>query len=306
MNRVFYFNITYRCNNNCLFCAADHGLNDTGEEICFEAFRSIIEKYKVDKGDVIVLNGGEPTIHSKFLEILDYCKKTGAFIDLFTNGKRLADKKICAEVANYQHMIIRIPIFGSCSVIHDKLTGANGNFLSLMKTLDNLMGLKREGGHFNLDIKLLLSKATTIENYKIAQLILDRYKEYCLYGLSLNMLIISKYVEKNAEVMIEPYTLSVNESIDIIDLIQQRGGNVSYSSIPICLLPIRLRRNLNLACSESEHYYFDPFCLEGQLISNLTDNHICKDCIYKNSCVGFSEVYLKHFGNDEFKAIKEA
>ena len=91
MSRISYFNITYRCNSNCLFCAADNGNASNHLELPVEAFAQLLKEQRIGSKDRVVVNGGEPTMHRDFFEILAAIRKAGAYIDLFTNGVQLHD-----------------------------------------------------------------------------------------------------------------------------------------------------------------------------------------------------------------------
>lgn len=72
MKRVFYFNITYRCNYRCRYCFSHttHG-SVQRRDIDLSSFKESLSRFRVGTGDRIVLNGGEPTLHKNFMEIIN-------------------------------------------------------------------------------------------------------------------------------------------------------------------------------------------------------------------------------------------
>ena len=71
MNRIFYFNIDYICNNRCLFCFS----STTGQASGLITFDDFIERFnsiQVHPTDRVVINGGEPTLHPDFYNIISY------------------------------------------------------------------------------------------------------------------------------------------------------------------------------------------------------------------------------------------
>ena len=68
MNRVIYFNITYKCNLDCVFCFSN-STSPNGKVMGLSAIFDSLLKLKPEKSDLIVLNGGEPTLHPEFYNI---------------------------------------------------------------------------------------------------------------------------------------------------------------------------------------------------------------------------------------------
>ena len=68
---IYYFNITYRCNSRCMFCAADIPINSSCHEMQIEDFRNELDKENVGENDRVIVNGGEPTLHKDFFLFLD-------------------------------------------------------------------------------------------------------------------------------------------------------------------------------------------------------------------------------------------
>ena len=141
--RVFYFNITYACNSRCKFCAANHPiLTDDNSQMTLEQFKEVLGQNQVGPGDRVIINGGEPTVHPDFLEFLDAVQDLNAKIDLFTNGKKLADEQFARKVMEHDNMHIRIPLFGGTAEAHDFLTGQKGNFNAVTGGIDNVYELQ--------------------------------------------------------------------------------------------------------------------------------------------------------------------
>lgn len=302
MQRTFYFNITFQCNNNCLFCAADYQLNNNQSAISYEDFGRILSTFSIGHGDIIVLNGGEPTVHPYFSDFVKLSKHAGAYVDLFTNGKKLANLQFCERIIDSCRMKIRIPMFGSQEQQHDRLTGFPGNFKAAWDAIDNILLAKKRGFAVDLDIKLLLSKATSKDNFEIAKQIVERCKGIKNYVISLNMLLLSNSVKKNSGIMMEQYYESVNNSISIIDYVLNMNGLINYESLPMCLLPERLRIKPQNKTTNSKFYYFDPYCIQGHLIEEKVKT-ICTACLrckYINTCRTIPANYLDYYGEKEF------
>jgi len=128
--------LTKTCNQDCLFCL-DKELQD-GTALPMKEIEVDLKSGFDDGARRVVLSGGEPTIHTQFIEIIKLAKKIGyEHIQLITNGLKLSDDDFfkAAEMAELNE--ITVSIHGHNSVIHDKLVGLKGAFIKVLKTLKN-------------------------------------------------------------------------------------------------------------------------------------------------------------------------
>ena len=71
MSKLHYFNITYLCDSDCLFCAANIGMiNHASYTISPETFEQNLLKSNVQPGERVMISGGEPTLSPYFWPIL--------------------------------------------------------------------------------------------------------------------------------------------------------------------------------------------------------------------------------------------
>lgn len=295
--RIFYFNITYRCNSNCMFCAADHPLLHENDEMSLEDFEHILSDNHVGENDRVIVNGGEPTIHKDFLSILDAIDRRGATIDLFTNGITLAQKDFTDQILKHRNLYIRIPLFGSDAKSHDLLTGRSGNFKAVTEGLDYLVGHLRDD--VLLEIKLLLSKSTVQDNEKIYELIRKRWNRKSVI-LSLNPLLISQCVIQNKDLFIDTYEHMLEQSASLIAKIHNDGQNFTMALIPFCAFPSKELMELchgNTIMKES--HYTDPS--KDLVIDEFSERSACLHCKYISICNGYPNSYIKYFGQKVMK-----
>jgi wyosine [tRNA(Phe)-imidazoG37] synthetase (radical SAM superfamily) len=81
--------LTSACNFRCPHCV-DSGIINTGEALDLDNIKQSIDTL-VEKGllSVILIGGGEPTIHPDFEEIVRYSRGKGLQLGIVTNGSRL-------------------------------------------------------------------------------------------------------------------------------------------------------------------------------------------------------------------------
>ena len=295
--RIMYYNITYRCNSNCMFCAADYPLTHSQREMTLEEFDRELKAQCVGVDDRVIINGGEPTIHKDFLLFLDAVSRRGATIDLFTNGIRLQDKSFAEKIVARDRIHIRIPLFGAAANTHDRLTGHGGNFDATIRGIDNICPFLSEG--VSLEIKMLLSKATVIENERIYDLICTRWHNINI-KVSLNPLLISDSVIRHKEMFIMPYDELVRSSEVLIRRIVADQQKFSIDLIPYCAFPdeelIALRRGNRQI---DKQYYTDPDT--SIILQNARKKGKCRQCKYVSVCNGFSSGYIRYFGEAAIK-----
>lgn len=98
--------INRQCNLSCPYCFAKGHLqntDDAGSNMSLETFRTILTFLDKSGYKNCRIQGGEPTLHKKFPELLKMAIKLGFRIKLFTNG--LFDDKVSAVIKNYSASI---------------------------------------------------------------------------------------------------------------------------------------------------------------------------------------------------------
>ncbi|QDU87320.1 Antilisterial bacteriocin subtilosin biosynthesis protein AlbA [Pirellulimonas nuda] len=104
---VALLEITSSCNLECPMCFA--GSAPGGKHLTLEECQAAIDALVEAEGqpEVLQLSGGEPTIHPRFFEIVDYaCGQPIDYVMINTNGVRLArDPAFVARLAQYKHKL---------------------------------------------------------------------------------------------------------------------------------------------------------------------------------------------------------
>lgn len=127
-----FFDSTYKCNGNCLYCYTNSGEKEIGKdsEMNLEEICQMIDKL-IDIGvNAISIGGGEPLMNH-FCEICDYIEDKME-ISVTTNGS-LLDKKILQCLRNRK---IRITV--SLDSVNDNCFEKIRKNLDLKKIIDNI------------------------------------------------------------------------------------------------------------------------------------------------------------------------
>lgn len=178
--RIFYFNITYGCNSNCVFCYSHNTKHDslTYREINKENFFEYLDENKLSTEDRVIINGGEPLIHTQIMEILEGLIKYGCEVLIYTNGRLLQKYNFSNLNSNFRFVI---PIHGNQD-IHDKITGICGSY---KETVDGLIYLNNTT-NCPIDIKIILNKYM-LDNYDTAKSFLEKFDEEITFNNAIHL-----------------------------------------------------------------------------------------------------------------------
>ncbi|OQA91562.1 MAG: molybdenum cofactor biosynthesis protein A [Elusimicrobia bacterium ADurb.Bin231] len=83
---VVRIELTNYCNRHCPYCFFNDQLTMSPQEMSLEEVHRILDYCRKDGLNFVFLQGGEPTLHSKFKEILNLLKTRNISYGLFTNG----------------------------------------------------------------------------------------------------------------------------------------------------------------------------------------------------------------------------
>lgn len=158
--------ITLKCNSNCIHCGSKAGKSRIEELNTEEALNLVRELHSCGyKG--VALMGGEPLIREDWYEIAKEIKKEKMELSIVTNGLNLAHH--IDELKNLDVDCVSLSLDGATPKIHDYLRGINGAF---KKTIQAIKILKKA----NLPVSVIttVSKINIKEIDQIKNILLDR------------------------------------------------------------------------------------------------------------------------------------
>lgn len=147
---IYYFNITYTCNSNCVFCYSHNTIHSGRKfnEIALENFVGYLKSQKVQESDRVIINGGEPFLHSQILDILKSLLTFNCEVLIYTNGRCLTGKDFSFMTSKYRFVI---PVHGYME-IHDTITRCHGSYDSMAKGIKHLRKFNCQ-----IDVKVILN-----------------------------------------------------------------------------------------------------------------------------------------------------
>ena len=169
MKRIFYFNITYGCNSNCVFCYS-HNTRHNSEsynEMLAEQFFQYLECQGITSRDRVI-------IEKILIGLIQYkCE-----VLIYTNGRLINNYDFTVLNKNFRFIV---PIHGY-ETIHDSITGAHGSYKETIKGLKYLV----EGTECLVDIKLILNNRIISED-PIGRKVLQEFEDTIVFNNAIHL-----------------------------------------------------------------------------------------------------------------------
>ncbi len=228
-------NITYECNNRCIFCISHNTKNRTRHvENPLEIIKEVNNEYKFSERDLFIVNGGEPTTSPDFKNILDYLLETEINIVVYTNGRTLSKYLEYTKNSRIRWIIA----FYGLNELHDKYTGRKASFLETLNSLQSIAVKNRS----NVSVKFLIENKEQIEQFKELSEMLSDYNEIHL------SLILNDNISNRLE-------LGKYVSVLIKELLKTHI--VKLSNLPLCSLDSTIKIDLeNMTVKNISEYFF--------------------------------------------------
>ena len=268
--------ITGRCNVRCTYCKNNDepGYNKT---FSIDSLKSTIQSIRREYSD-ICFDGGEPTTHPDFIELVRYSKELGFnSISVITNGVRLSDPNFLHDIYKAGLSHINLSFSAHLPELSAKIYGRDISEMQL-KALDN-MG----------DLRTLFSITTQIIILKDSQDYLHDMIEHMLKINPDNLILINPF-------SIGEFTdhLPNIESIDIGRYLEQVSSNrdttFKIRHFPLCKTPKEFWENM-------EESRYDEI--------SFRKADVCKPCARMRECYFSSKAYLKTYPEQELVPFLE-
>jgi SynChlorMet cassette radical SAM/SPASM protein ScmF len=140
LNQI-YFYLTEGCNLRCRHCwiaPKYQGEGNSYPALDLDLFKSIIEQAKPLGLTRVKLTGGEPLLHPKIKEILEYIQTQDLSLTVETNGV-LCTAKLASKIADCKNPFVSVSLDGADSPTHEWVRGVEGCFNEAIDGLKNLV-----------------------------------------------------------------------------------------------------------------------------------------------------------------------
>lgn len=281
--------ITRKCNLNCLHCFQDKTLSKE-EELTFSQIKEVLNILKREGTLFLTLTGGEPLVREDFFEIANLAKNEGFALRLLTNGTLITEFNI-DKIEELNLIDCEVSLYSMDEEVHDEITQTPG---SHKKSLKTIFLLKERG------IRTIIKTPIMKQNFPS----FDELRAFCNsqdLALAHDPLLVSK---ENGDKDILRYRLSQDEVDAIVSKTLDKKENEPRDSSksldqPLCsaalngfcldnqanLLPcIALRVPAgNLLKEDFQKIWHSE---EIEVIRNIKfkDLPVCKDCSHIKYC----------------------
>ena len=128
MARLSYIQVDRVCNQSCIFCSNP----ETGAFMPLAKAKALVDMYKSNGDDGVIISGGEPTLYEDLAKLIAYCRQRDMPARIITNGQKTADLQ-------YFRSLVDAGLDG-IEVFHHRLdSAAREHFLKLAKRFGLLL-----------------------------------------------------------------------------------------------------------------------------------------------------------------------
>ncbi|MBO4622856.1 MAG: radical SAM protein [Bacilli bacterium] len=116
-------NGAWHCNQKCLNCYAAGQALANVDELDTDSWKQIIDKCKSAMIPQLTFTGGEPTLRSDLVELVDYSQW---FVTRLNTNGQLLTEELCGKLYEASLDSVQVTFYSSNKDIHNLLVGANG------------------------------------------------------------------------------------------------------------------------------------------------------------------------------------
>ncbi len=171
------FNLTQRCNLDCLHCYLTSEDRKYRQELSFKEIKKVIDSLSGIDIPVLLLSGGEPLVHKDIFKIITYAKGRGIRVGLSTNGTLIspaAAKKLKKTQIDY----IGVSIDGARRR-HDRFRNLKGAY---DKALAGIRNAREQG--LKTGVRFTLSRLNAEDLPSVLEMcVKEEIPRFCLYHL---------------------------------------------------------------------------------------------------------------------------
>ncbi len=276
--------VQFRCNQACSFCFVSTHLPAAAEKRVSAA----IVAAAADKG-VVVLSGGEPTLHPNIVDFVALARASGASsIELQTNAVRLASPGFAERLDAAGVDIAFVSLHGSVASTSDAITRAPGTFA---KTLLGIDALHQTGIALRLNFVTCRTNFHELPDY--IEMVALRWPRA---SVCISFVGPSTDLVPNSQELIPRYSEVMPTIAQALALGHTLGVEISgfdsMCGIPLCLVPSRLAEFSELGAIP-----------EGQGRGEFIKGESCQRCAIEARCFGLRRRYADLYGDSELRPL---
>lgn len=174
---IVVWNITRTCNLRCVHCYSDSMAARYPGELEWPEMQAVVRDLAAYEIPSLLLSGGEPLIHPRFFDLVDYATEHGLKLTISTNGTLITPEKAALlKAAQVAYVGISLDGIGE---IHDQFRGKEGAFKAAVQGFRNCHDVGQKTG-----LRLTLTRHTVSDIERILDFIEEQeIQRVCFYHL---------------------------------------------------------------------------------------------------------------------------
>jgi len=171
-DRRNWVRLTFDCNDHCIFCL-DADAHDGTIRSHDDVKRQILDGRRVG-ATRLILSGGEPTIHPKYVDFIRLGALAGyPKIQTVTNGRMFAYDDFLRRCLDAGLSEITFSLHGPNARVHDALVGTKGAFEEEMRGLKNALAHREATGRPIVNVDVVVNRANVRHLAEMLSMLLD-------------------------------------------------------------------------------------------------------------------------------------
>lgn len=295
------FHISYKCANSCIFCSEAGQLQKFKNR--FVNFDSIKNKldYFASKGiRHVTLTGGEPTLHPRFIEIIQTAKRLMYTVYCSSNGGLFSFKGFCDKAFFYVDEVC-FSLHGHNGKLHNFHTSNCESFGKLMNALENVE--RSKSGVF-----LFINTVITRYNFASLEKIIDLASSF----KKVKQILLSNFAPEgrgmaNFKKLVVPLKEIQGAVPRLVEYAHKKALIIRFFGLPLCALKgYELYSNdahwsprITVEQWKGPKHTFLKETLSCYPTRNRIKLKICENCSQGSSCGGLFKKYFLEFQGRE-------
>ncbi len=296
--------INYVCGLRCNHCFIGDQLN-SNIEMPFELAKSIVDNAKLKGIESITLLGGEPTLFSNIIDLINYIIENKIELRIVTNGQKSFQKlisKLSSESLRKLHVCFSID--GSNKVIHDNIRGKD-TFLNLTNSV--LLAISKNISFYGIT-------SISQDNYDDVLQIINLCSNYKMKYLNIHYVTDRGFAKRNKIVDIDNW-LKLSDSLKSINAnIPLRFEKTYVSKSEVINCEVNRKKNIIIdpkgnvyGCTMFMNFENTQSAIwtESGLVMNnniTNENNVCAET--SNGCPAMTLVNEEIVSNAKFNNLK--
>jgi radical SAM protein with 4Fe4S-binding SPASM domain len=135
---------TNLCNMGCTECPVGLGLLNRKQGLMdYGLFKSILDEIGNNVWYILLYFQGESTLHPQLINMINYAYEKKIFVEISTNGTRLADKNFCRQLVKSKLGKLVISLDGATEDTY-RIYRKNGDFSRIISGISNILDERKK------------------------------------------------------------------------------------------------------------------------------------------------------------------